>query len=316
MARKFIADIKPGDSVEQPFLVREKHLRTQRNGAFYIDLELMDKTGSVPAKMWDATQVLFETFDEDDFILVKARSETYRRALQLVVTAIQRIEPSEVDVADFLPQTRKDIPTLLARLRKIADGIENPHLKALLAAFLGDREFAAAFQRAPAAVSMHHACLGGLLEHTVGVAELALLVAQAYPNVNRDMLVAGAVLHDIGKVQEFDYTRGFRYSDAGGLVGHLPLGVLMVERRARELEGFPGALLHQLHHLILSHHGEHEYGSPVLPATAEAVALHYIDNLDAKLSAFEQALLDDANAHTNWTEWSRIFDRKLFKGRV
>jgi len=316
MARKFIDALRPGDSLEQPFLVREKQLRAQRNGNFYIDLDLMDRTGSVSAKMWDATQVLFETFAEDDFVMVKARTEVYRKQLQLLVTAIQRIDPGDVDPADFLPSTKKDVGVLLARLREIVSRVENAHLKALLAAFLEDRDFVSSFQRAPAAVSVHHAWLGGLLEHTVSVTELALLLADRYPSVSRDLLVAGAILHDIGKIEEFAYERGFRYSDAGGLVGHLPLGVLMVERRAAQLPGFPETLRQQLAHLILSHHGQHEFGSPVLPATAEAVALHHIDNIDAKLVAFEQAMLDDVNPESRWTEWNRTFDRKLFKGRV
>jgi len=316
MARKYIADIRPGDSVQQPFLVREKQFRTQRNGAFYIDLLLTDRTGIVPAKMWNASQEVFESLAEDDFVLVKARGETYRKKLQLVVTDVQPIEGAEVDLADFLPQTRKDIRTLVARLREVANGIDNEHLRALLAAFLDDTDFLSRFRRAPGGVGIHHACLGGLLEHTVAVTELALVVADAYPTLNRDLLAAGAVLHDIGKIEAFDYTRGFRYTDPGGLVGHLTLGAVMVEERVRGLDGFPDALRQQLRHLILSHHGQHEFGSPVLPATAEAIALHYIDNLDAKLNAFETAMLEDWDPQSNWTEWNRVFERRLFKGRV
>ena len=316
MARKFIGDIRPGDSVQQAFLVRDKQLRTQRSGSFYIDLELMDKTGVVSGKFWDASQDLFDAFAADDFVLVKGRAETYRGKLQLVVSDIRRLDPAQADLADFLPQTAKDIPKLVARVREVAGGMANPHLKALLASFLGDAEFLAGFQRAPAGVSIHHACLGGLLEHTVGVLELALLVAAHYPNVNRDLLAAGAILHDVGKVESFDYARGFRYSDAGGLIGHLPLGASMIERRAAAIDGFPRPLLEHLLHLILSHHGEYQYGSPILPATAEAIALHYIDNLDAKLNAFDTALLDDWNPQDNWTEWVRAFDRRLYKKRV
>lgn len=316
MARKFIGDIRAGDSLEQAFLVQAKQLRTQRNGAFFLDLELTDRTGVVPAKMWDATSELYESFAEDDFLLVKALGETYRRKLQLVVTDFKRLEPAEVDLAEFLPATKKDVGELLARLREIADGIEHPHLAALLTAFLDDEAFVDGFARAPGGVSIHHACLGGLLEHTAAVTELAVLVADRYPNLNRDLLVAGAILHDIGKTEAFDYSRALRYSDAGGLVGHLPIGVRMVEERARELDEFPAGLLDQLRHLILSHHGEYDYGSPILPATAEALALHYLDNLDAKLDAFETTLRRDADPATTWTEFSRVFGRRLFKRRV
>ena len=314
--RKFVEDIAPGDMVEQPFLVQAKQLRTQRNGAFFLDLELADRTGVVPSKCWDATPELFESFAENDFILVRAHGETYRRRLQLVVTDLKLIDAGEVNVAEFLPATKKDVAELAARLHELADAIENPHLNALLGAFLDDEAFLASFQQAPAAVAIHHAWLGGLLEHTVAVAELAVVVAGRYPNLNGDLLVAGAILHDIGKIDQFDYSRSFRYTDAGGLIGHLPMGMRMVEERAAQLDEFPSELLDQLSHMILSHHGQYEYGSPILPATAEALALHYLDNLDAKLVAFDQALLRDQDPQTNWTEWDRIFDRRLFKKRV
>jgi 3'-5' exoribonuclease len=316
MERKFIADLKPGDSFQQAFLIRDIQLRTQRTGNFYLDLELMDRTGVASAKFWDASQALYEAFAADDFVLAKGRAETYRNKLQLVVSDLRKLAPSEADVAEFLPQTKKDLAALVARLREVAADIEDEHLRKLLAAFLDDAELVSRFRRAPAGVSIHHACLGGLLEHTAAVVELALRLADLYPNLNRGLLVAGAILHDIGKVESFDYTRGFRYSDAGGLIGHLPLGASMIEHRAEKIEGFPRPLLEQLLHLIYSHHGQYEFGSPVLPATAEAIALHYIDNLDAKLAAFETAVLEDWNEQDNWTEWNRVFDRRLFKKRV
>jgi len=315
MPRKFVEDIRPGDSIEQAFLVREKDLRTSRSGSLYIDLELMDKTGVVPAKFWDASQLLYGTFDRGDFVAVKAIAETYRDKLQLVVTNLRPLEPSQADLTEFLPQTKKDVGALVERLRKVAASVLNPHLRALLETFLGDEDFMAGFKKVPGGISIHHACLGGLLEHTVAVVELALVVAERYPNLDRDLLVAGCILHDVGKVESFDCSRGFRYTDAGGLIGHLPLGASMVERRAGEISGFPRPLLDHLLHMILSHHGDYQYGSPVLPATAEAIALHYLDNLDAKLNAFETALLADIDEADDWTGWSRVFNRRLFKGR-
>ncbi|HUT32799.1 MAG TPA: HD domain-containing protein [Planctomycetota bacterium] len=316
MPRKFIADLHPGDTVQDVFLVRDKQLRTQRDGAFYMDMELADRTGVAPSKFWNATRELFEAFAPDDFVLVKARAESYRGKLQLVVTDVRRVEAASVDIAEFLPSTTKNVGQLMARVREIVKGTQDARLKALLEAFLADPEFVRGFQRAPAGVSIHHACLGGLLEHTVAVANLALRLADAYPNLNRDLLAAGALLHDIGKVESFEFERGFRYSDAGGLIGHLNIGASLIERKAAGIEGFPRPLLEQLLHLILSHHGAYEFGSPILPATAEAVALHYLDNLDAKLAAFETALLADVDEQANWTEWSRVFDRRLYKKRV
>jgi len=316
MARKFIEEIRPGDTVQETFLVRDKQLRTQRDGAFYLDIELVDRTGVAPSKFWNATRELFEAFAPDDFVAVKARAESYRGKLQLVVTDVRRVEAASVDITEFLPSTTKSVPGLLARVREIVKGMQDARLKALLEAFLADPEFVRGFQRVPAGVSIHHACLGGLLEHTVAVANLALRLTEGYPNLNRDLLVAGALLHDIGKIESFAYERGFRYTDAGGLIGHLSIGASLVERKAAGIEAFPRPLLEHLLHLILSHHGAYEFGSPVLPATAEAIALHYLDNLDAKLAAFETALLADVDEQANWTEWVRAFDRRLFKLRV
>ncbi len=316
MARKFITDIRPGDTIQQVFLVRDKQLRTQRDGAFYMDVELADRSGVAPGKFWNATRELYEAFDPDDFVTVKARAESYRGKLQLVVTDVRRADAASVDVAEFLPSTTKRLPDLLARLREIVGGIEDLRLRALLGLFLDDADFMRRFQRAPAGVSVHHATLGGLLEHTVAVANLALRLTDGYPNLNRGLLGAGAILHDIGKIDAFEFERGFRYSDAGGLLGHLSIGASMVERKAAQLDGFPRPLLDQLLHLILSHHGQYEFGSPILPATAEAIALHYLDNLDAKLNAFETALLEDVDEQANWTDWVRAFDRKLFKRKV
>lgn len=315
MARKFVEDIRPGDSVEQAFLVREKDLRTSRSGSLYIDLDLMDRTGVVSAKFWDASQLLYESFARGDFVAVEAIAESYRDKLQLVVTHLRRLEPSQADIAEFLPQTKKDVRALLGRLREVAARVQSPHLRALLAAFLDDEEFVARFKVVPGGVSIHHASLGGLLEHTVALVELALVVGERYPNLDRDLLVAGCVLHDIGKVESYDCSQGFRYTDAGGLIGHLPLGASMVERRAGAISGFPRPLLDHLLHMVLSHHGDYQFGSPVLPATAEAIALHYLDNLDAKLNAFETAVLGDMDETDEWTEWSRVFNRRLFKGR-
>ncbi|MFW6163711.1 MAG: 3'-5' exoribonuclease YhaM family protein [Planctomycetota bacterium] len=316
MPRTYVEDLKAGQTVQQAFLVQSKQLRTQRSGALFLTLELADRTGVAPAVFWDATQSLYEAFDEGDFVLVKAHGETYRRRLQLVVTDLRRLEPADVDIAEFVPATKKDVAEMLARLREIADTVAQPQLQALLAAFLDDEAFIAAFRQAPAGLSIHHAWLGGLLEHTLAVTEMALETAERYPNLNRDLLVAGAVLHDIGKIEAFEFERGIDYSDAGRLVGHLPIGVRMVEAKARALDDFPTALLDQLRHLILSHHGEHAYGSPTLPATAEAIALHFLDNLDAKLVAFEQALLRDQNPDSAWTDYNRVFERRLFKPRV
>jgi len=229
--RKMIEDLKTGDPVDQVFLLRSKVLRTARNGSLYMQLELVDRTGAIDGRMWDAKQELFDTFQPDDFVRVKGRVETYQNRLQTVVSFIQARPDSEVDVTDFLPATNKDVSVMFDRLIEIAKTVKHPGLRKLLASFLKAPDVSEKFRRAPAAVRYHHAFLGGLLEHTLGVTEMALVVADRYPDLDRDMLMTGAILHDIGKIQEFSYERSFSYTDSGELLGHLYIGARMVEKR-------------------------------------------------------------------------------------
>lgn len=314
MPRIMIQDLQTGQAVEQPFLVHEKELRTTRTGSLYITTELGDRTGRIPARMWDATQQVFDSFQPDDFVRVKGRVETYKGRLQLIVEAIEPSRDAEIDIADFLPATNKDVAAMYARLIEIAKMVKRPGLRKLLASFLKDAQFSARFRKAPAAVRYHHAFLGGLLEHTLGVAEMAVAVAERYPDLDGDMLLTGVILHDIGKIEEFSYDRAFSYSDSGGLLGHLYIGSRMIEERAAGIDELGRSDTEALVHLMLSHHGEYEYQSPKLPMTAEAMTVHFLDNLDAKLNAFRSAMLDDRDPENHWTEWNRMFERRLFKG--
>lgn len=314
MPRKMIEDLKTGDPVDQVFLLRSKVLRTARNGSLYMQLELVDRTGAIDGRMWDAKQELFDTFQPDDFVRVKGRVETYQNRLQTVVSFIQARPDSEVDVTDFLPATNKDVSVMFDRLIEIAKTVKHPGLRKLLASFLKAPDVSEKFRRAPAAVRYHHAFLGGLLEHTLGVTEMALVVADRYPDLDRDMLMTGAILHDIGKIQEFSYERSFSYTDSGELLGHLYIGARMVEKRGADIAELSAQTAEALVHLILSHHGAYEYQSPKLPMTAEALAVHHLDNLDAKINAFRGAMLRDRDPESRWTEWNRMFERKLFKG--
>jgi len=314
MPRKMIQDLKSGDQIDQLFLLRSKLLRTARNGSLYMQLEFVDRTGVMPGRMWDASQELFDTFQPDDFVRVKGRVETYQNRLQTVVSFIQPRPDSEVDVTDFLPTTNKDVGAMFDRLVEIAKTVKHPGLRKLLASFLKDPDISEKFRRAPAAVQYHHAFLGGLLEHTLGVSEMALVVAEQYPDLDRDMLVTGVILHDVGKINEFSYERSFSYTDSGELLGHLYIGARMVEERAADIPELSPQTAEALVHLILSHHGEYEYQSPKLPMTAEALAVHHLDNLDAKINAFRGAMLRDRDPESRWTEWNRMFERRLFKG--
>lgn len=314
MSRTTIADLKSGDSVDQLFLVHSKVLRTARNGSLYMQLELADRTGRISGRRWDAKQEVFDAFQPTDFVRVKGRVETYQNRLQLVVSSIEVRPEDEADLGEFLPTTEKDIEEMFSRLVELAKTVTHPGLRKLLAAFLKDDRIAQEFRRSPAAVQYHHAFIGGLLEHTLGVTEMAALAAARYPDLDHDMLVTGSILHDIGKIEEFSYERSFSYTDSGGLLGHLYMGARMVEERSAGIAELSPQLTEALAHLILSHHGEYQYQSPKLPMTAEALTVHHLDNLDAKINAFRSAMLRDRDSESRWTEWNRMFERRLFKG--
>ena len=312
--RKLIQDLKSGDLLDQLFLLRNKALRAARNNSLYMTLELGDRSGKIEGRMWDANQELFDTFQPDDFVRVRGRVETYQGRLQLNVSSIEPRLESEADLADFLPTTTKDIGQMFDRLLEIAKTVKHPGLRQLLASFLKDDKIVAQIKRAPAAIQNHHAWIGGLLEHSLSVTELGLLTADRYPDLDRDLLVTGLILHDIGKVEEFSYDRSFAHTDSGELLGHLYIGARMIEDRAANITDLTPKTLQPLVHLILSHHGEYAYQSPKLPMTAEALTAHHLDNLDAKISAFRTAMLNDRDSESHWTEWNRMFERKLFKG--
>jgi len=314
MRKRLVKDLGPNEEVNQIFLVKFRQLRTARNNTLFIHLELADKTGSVSARMWNATRAIYETFEENRLVRVRGMTELYQGNLQLVIDDIRPVAASEADISDFLPVTEKDVNELLERIRTIIQSIGNNHLKALLEAFFSDDGFVEKFKKAPAAVEYHHAFIGGLIEHTVSTLEMGVLAAEHYPELNRDILLTGIVLHDIGKVNELAYETGFSYTDEGGLVGHLVGGVLMLEEKVRGVPDFPEELLDVLRHIILSHHGVYEYGSPKLPMTTEAMAVHHLDNLDAKINAFNRIITSHPHEKEKWTDWAKMFERRLYRG--
>jgi 3'-5' exoribonuclease len=314
VARKKVSELKEGDTLDQLFLLQSRTLRTARNNSLYLQLELRDRTGSVPGRLWDATQEQAESIQPDQFVHVKGQVETYRDRLQVIVRHIELRPAAEADLAEFLPATTRDVDEMFDRIIAIAKTVKHRGLRKLLAAFLKNDETGDAFRRAPAAVSYHHAFLGGLLEHTLGVTEMAVVVAEKHPELDRELLLAGVILHDIGKIKEFSYERAFNYTDTGELLGHLYIGARMIEEQAAEIDELSPQTTEALVHLVLSHHGAYEYQSPKLPMTAEALAVHHLDNLDAKLNAFSSAILKDQDAESRWTAWNRMFERKLFKG--
>src|SRR5262245_39960256 len=258
-SRRFVQGLADGDGVEEVYLVVDKQLRANRNGNLFLQLELRDRTGTIGARLWNAGEPLFRSFEAGDFILVKGKVQLFQGALQMILSHVGKVPGEKVELADFLPHTEKDVSKLYERLRTLLRKLDNPHLRALAECFLLDEAFTQAFCRAPAGVRHHHAYIGGLLEHVVTMLEAADRLAPLYPELDRDLFLMGVFLHDVGKVRELTYDRTFAYTDEGQLVGHLVIGVEMVGARAvkaSELTGepFPAELLLRLKHLILSHH--------------------------------------------------------------
>ncbi|HMC64004.1 MAG TPA: HD domain-containing protein, partial [Gemmataceae bacterium] len=301
------------------YLVTDKQLRANRNGNLYLQLELRDRTGSISARLWNAGEHLFRSFDVGDFLHVRGKVQLFQGALQMILSQLDRIEAEKIDLADFLPHTEQDVSKLLDRLRSVLLRLGNPHLRALAECFLMDETFVRAFCRAPAGVRDHHAYLGGLLEHVVTLLDAAERLLPLYPELDGDLLLAGVFLHDIGKVRELSYNRAFAYTDQGQLVGHLVIGVEMLNEKVARVpdltgEPFPPELLLRLKHMILSHHGTYEFGSPKLPMTPEAIALHHLDNFDAKVHSFARDIREDRNQISAWTPFNQSLQRRLFKG--
>ena len=321
MTRRYIQQLADGDTVDEVFLVGDKQLRANRNGNLYLQVELRDRSGSISARLWNAGEHLFRSFDEGDFLLVKAKVQLFQGSLQMILSHIERIESEKVELADFLPHTDKDVNKLLERLRGTLMRVGNPHLRVLAECFLMDDEFLRGLMRAPAGIRNHHAYLGGLLEHVVNLLDAGERLLPLYPELDGDLLLMGIFLHDIGKVRELSYERAFAYTDEGQLIGHLVIGVEMLNEKVARVpdltgEPFPVELLLRLKHMILSHHGAYEFGSPKLPMTAEAIALHHLDNLDAKVHSFARDIREDRNQTSAWTPYNQSLQRKLFKGSV
>ncbi len=316
--RRYINTLTPNESIDEVFLVRDKDLRTTANGAYYIMCTLVDKSGTLPSRMWQANEAIYKAIPVDGFMRVRGRTETYRGNLQFIMEALQPIAAEKVDLADFMATTAGDIEAMWAEVVEILREVRNPHLRRLIKKVLEDHALVAAFKQSPAAIEMHQAYIGGLLEHTLHVMRLAVAVLPFYPQLNADLLLTSAFLHDVGKTAELTRDLTFRYTDRGQLVGHITIAAIWVQQKADLVaeetgEPFPAKTLDLLQHIILSHHGVHEYGSPKLPAIPEAMALHFLDNLDAKMNMFERLITTDTDAESNFTNYYRALEVRIYK---
>lgn len=314
MPKIFVKEIKDRAQVDSIFLVKEKITAMAKNGKPYLNLRLMDKSGEVEAKVWDNVDNLAALFDKDDFIAVRSKASVYLGKMQLVIAEMRRVPEGDVALADFLPETERDIREMEAELAALVASFTDGNLRRLLAAFFDDPAFMAVYRTAPAAKGMHHVYLGGLLEHSLAVAQLVDRIVPLYPGLNRDLLIAGALLHDVGKVREMTYLRSFDYSDEGKLLGHITIGVEMIQEKFVALAPFPEELAMLLKHMLLSHHGQYEFGSPKRPKTLEATILNYLDDLDSKINGIRTHVGKEPENHSRWTTYHRLYDRYFYKG--
>ena len=312
MKTSFVTDLGAEQTITTFFLVREKEIRNTREGKQYLRLELGDRSGTIEARMWDQFEAIAKEFGRDDFVKVQARVEIYRNRPQLSLQQVRRAKPEEVDLADFLPHTKEDVGKLWAQLLEYANSIENSWLKKLVNGIISDPAIAAHYKRAPAAKVMHHAYLGGLLEHVVGLCGLARQVAAHYPELNADLLLTIAILHDVGKLDELCFDRAIGYTTEGQLLGHIVMELETVSKAMDAIEGFPANLKTVVQHLLISHHGQYEFGSPKLPMIREALIFHYLDDMDSKMAAVRAALAAESG-EDEWSVYSGALGRKFLK---
>ncbi len=320
MPRRLITELPQQTQIDQTFLATHKQLRPNRNGQLYLQVELADKSGTITGRLWNASDDDYGAFEDGDYVRVEGHTQLYSGSMQVIITAIERADPRTVDESEFQVLSTNDVVRLEAELGTILGTIRSVPLKALVDEILADKALMDAFKRTPAGVKHHHAYAGGLLDHVVNLLRLADRVAPLYPALDRDLLLVGVLVHDIGKVRELESLQGFSYTDEGQLLGHVLLGLEIVDAKIRAIEARTGQRFSieaavRVKHMIASHHGQYEYGSPKLPMTLEAVALHHLDHLDAKMAGTIQLLQNEATAEDGWTQYQQSQGRKFFRGR-
>jgi 3'-5' exoribonuclease len=293
------------------FVVVSKQIKPKKTGEPYLALTLGDRSGQLEAKMWDNVEEVLSAFEQDDFLKIKGLVNKYKNRFQLTIHKLRRLGESEIEFSDYLPKTTRNIDELWQTLTDFVASFQNPHLKLLVQAFMSDPEIAPAYRNAPAAKTLHHAYIGGLLDHVVSLFRSCDLVCRNYPQVNRDLLLTGVFLHDIGKIHELAYNRSFSYTTRGQLLGHMIIELEMLQAKLALAPDFPPELKTLLEHLIISHHGEYEFGSPKLPMFPEALLLHYMDDLDSKMEAMRAHFEREADLESPWSSYNASLGRPL-----
>jgi 3'-5' exoribonuclease len=307
----YASDIRDSQLVDSFFLVAAKNHGVTKGGNSYLVLKLLDRSGEIEGRVWERADDLGRGFDKNDFVRVRGQALLYQGKVQVRIQDVMRVDGNQVAAEDFLPRSSFDPDAMLEELQTILRGVKNPHLLALAEAFFADQELMHLLKRAPGAKTIHHPFLSGLLEHTLSLLKLILKVVENYNGVDVDLLLMGGFLHDIGKVYEFSYERAVEYTDAGQLLGHLVMEVEMVDQKIASIPEFPPELAMLVKHMLVSHHGAYEFGSPKLPQTLEAVMLHSLDDLDGKIQAIQS--LPDKEPVSNWTAFHRAYGRSFYR---
>src|SRR5450432_2268266 len=297
--------------ITSSFVVVTKQVKPKKTREPYLALTLGDRCGQIEAKMWDNVEEVLDAFEQDDFLKIKGLLNKYKNRFQITIHKVRKLGDSEIDFSDYLPATTKNVDELWQTLAGFVATFQNPHLKALVEAFMNDPEIAQAYRNAPAAKTLHHAYIGGLLEHVVSLTRSCDLVSRNYPQINRDLLLTGAFLHDIGKIHELTYNRSFSYTTRGQLLGHMIIELEMLQAKLALLPGFPEELKTMIEHLIISHHGQYDFGSPKLPMFPEALMLHYMDDLDSKMESMRAHFEREAGSESSWTSYNPSLGRTL-----
>lgn len=313
MKQTWVKDLKPGMEVNDVFVLRKKELRDYE-GRNYLKLELGDKTGRIDAVAWDNAVLLYQKAEAGDFVNVKGFTSTYKDSHQIKVDNLYRVESEKIDLADFLQRSKRTPEELLESYKKEAESLKTPFLKELLEKILADQELVKGLLIAPGGKLWHHNYLGGLLEHTLKIVEFCKKACELYQTVDRDLLIAGALLHDIGKIKQYEVSSFIDYSDQGRLIGHIVEGDRIVTEKIKEITDFPDELSMRLRHLILSHQGELEMGSPVVPQTLEAIILHNADEMDAKAGAFMRIIEGEQEPGKKWSSYVKLINRFIYLG--
>jgi 3'-5' exoribonuclease len=313
MKKQYIGSLKAGDKADDIFVLYEKIIAQKKDGSDYLNITLSDRTGRMKGVVWDNVGKIAAGANTGDYVHVRGSVSEYKGALQAVIKNMETVSRDSVDSSDFLPATARDVDSMIKQLAGVSDSIREKKLRELFTAFWNDHEFVDKFKKAPAAKKMHHAFTGGLLEHTLSMALLADKIAGHYSGIDRDLLIAGTILHDIGKIREFEYDNKIDYSDEGRLLNHIVIGLGMIDEKIREIEDFPVTLALMLRHMIVSHHGTRDFGSPEPPKTVEAVLLNYIDEIDSKVSGIRE-FIASGEGGGNWTSYHKILERHFYTG--